>query len=1453
MGDESPSNTKNVKGVETLQADVILPSSPLFLHPSDAPSQVFVGDLLTDLNYSEWSAEISNAFLAKNKLDFVLGTVQRPASGELLAAWTRCNAMVVGWLRSAMSREIRSSLSTSFTAKEIWDELKERFTTGNLPRRYKLRREITSLRQDKLNVASFYAKLKRLWDDWFTLDPPAKCTCGKCECDVERRTRASQEDMRFLDFLLGLDDGFSVVRTQLLSMKPTPSLGEAYHMVANDEQQRLLTDSRPRIEAAAFQGKGEQGRREDTHTEGRERTEEGRPYCTHCQKPGHFKATCYEIHGWPTRQPGDRPRRRGKSGRDPQAAAAESEPSSIPGLSAAQVAQLRAFLESDTKPTASMAVNMSGTQSFRSQSPTMSPWIIYSGCNEHIVNDNSLFVGEIKTDSQLQVRIPNGKGVPVHGIGITQLSNGLVLRRVLHVPDFQCNLLSVSRLTADHSVAVVFLKNFCVIQDLCSKKLIGTGTYRDGLYYLNVLDGGHPVALSAREAINTSARWHSRLGHPADSKLLAFQPFISSTLVLNKDPCDSCLRAKQTRLPFEHSQIKTTSCFDLIHVDLWGGYHETSFTGAHYFLTIVDDFSRAVWVFLLKYKSEAARYLLVFFNQARTQYGKSVRRIQTDNGREFTTPELRDYYEKEGVVLQTSCINTPQQNGVVERKHRHLLDTARALRFHAGLPLRFWGECVLTAAYLINRMPLAPLHDKSPYQVLFDVPPKYDHLRTLGCLVYAKDTHHHLDKFAARGRPGIFIGYPATQKGYRIYDLEKKQIYTSRDVVFVEHVFPYKESSLSSHSSLAGAHDLTLSPDGSVPARLIDDDEELFGPQSTPANDSPLSPTPNIINSTTEHSSPSPSLDAASPGDTSSSVPTTSPAPADVPPLRRSDRTRQLPKALDVYDVQLPGQSQGNHVLYPMANHVSYHRLSPAHRAFIANVTNTIEPRYYHQAVCFQHWRLAMQAEITALEANHTWTLTYLPPGKRAIESKWVFKVKYKPDGSIERYKARLVAKGFTRVEGIDYHDTFAPVAKLVTVRCLLAVAVTKNWFIHQLDVNNAFLHGDLHEEVYMKVPQGFGKPGDTRVCKLHKSIYGLKQASRNWYQKFSAALVQLGFRQSHADPSLFIYHTSTSCVVALIYVDDVILAGDNLAFIQRVKSSLHSQFTIKDLGPLKYFLGIEVARSPKGVVLNQRKYVLDILADSGLPATRPCASPIEQNHQLGRLESPPAPDPSAFRRLVGRLLYLTVTRPDITYSVNLLSQAVHAPTQAHLDAAHRILRYLKSSPGRGLFFPSQNPLILTGYCDADWGGCPTTRRSTTGYFIRLGASPVSWRTKKQTVVARSSAEAEYRAMASTVSEIIWLRWLLSELGAPQQGPTPLFCDSQAALHIAANPVFHERTKHVEMDCHFVRERVQSRDIAPQKISSPEKPADLFTKGLGVDSFQHLLSKLGTYDLHASA
>jgi len=341
-----------------------------------------------------------------------------------------------------------------------------------------------------------------------------------------------------------------------------------------------------------------------------------------------------------------------------------------------------------------------------------------------------------------------------------------------------------------------------------------------------------------------------------------------------------------------------------------------------------------------------------------------------------------------------------------------------------------------------------------------------------------------------------------------------------------------------------------------------------------------------------------------------------------------------------------------------------------------------------------------MNDDLKALTDNGTCSIADLPPDVKPIGSKWVYIVKHKAYGSIERYKARLVAKSYNQIEGLDFFDTFSPVAKLTTVRTLLAIAYIQNWHLHQLDINNAFLHGDLQEDVFMSIPEGVSSfPG--KVCKLQKSLYGLKQASRKWYEKLTALLLHEGYSQSTSDYSLFTLQHNTDFTTILVYVDDIILAGTSLTEFQRIKSILDAQFKIKDLGILKYFLGL-VAHSKAGISVSQRKYCLDLLDTSGLLGSKPASTLLDTSIKLHQDTSAPFEDVSCYKRLIGRLLYLNTIRPDISLATQQLSQFLNAPTVTHYKAACRTLRYLKNNPGLGLFFPRSSEAQLLGYADAN-------------------------------------------------------------------------------------------------------------------------------------------------------
>ncbi|XP_047314471.1 uncharacterized mitochondrial protein AtMg00810-like [Impatiens glandulifera] len=407
----------------------------------------------------------------------------------------------------------------------------------------------------------------------------------------------------------------------------------------------------------------------------------------------------------------------------------------------------------------------------------------------------------------------------------------------------------------------------------------------------------------------------------------------------------------------------------------------------------------------------------------------------------------------------------------------------------------------------------------------------------------------------------------------------------------------------------------------------------------------------------------------------------------------------------------------------------------------------------------------------------------------------------------------------------MDYEETFAPVVKMKTIRTLIDVASICQWKIDQMDVKNAFLNGDLHEEVYMMSPLVF-------LINLVKfaSFTKLFMVSNNHhvpgFKTFSMVITSLGFLSSNHDSTLFIQRTTVGCILLSVYVDDMIITSDDHDGIESLKSELAHSFAMKDLGMLHYFLGIEVAYSPKGYLLSQSKYISDLFEHARLTDNRIVNTPLETNARYSLSDGTLLEDYGLYCTIVGSLVYLTITRPNIAHAVHVVSQFFTTLTTVHWAAVLRILKYLRGTQFHSLIFPSMSSLKLRAYSDADWIGDPTDRKSTTGYCIFLGDSHISWKRKKQDVISRSSTEAEYQAMASTTYEIVWLRRLLIDMGISLSHPTLLYCDNQSAIQIAQNYVFHERTKHIEIDCHVTRHHLQTHTITLSFVPSSLQIAD---------------------------
>ncbi|RVW95243.1 Retrovirus-related Pol polyprotein from transposon RE2 [Vitis vinifera] len=473
--------------------------------------------------------------------------------------------------------------------------------------------------------------------------------------------------------------------------------------------------------------------------------------------------------------------------------------------------------------------------------------------------------------------------------------------------------------------------------------------------------------------------------------------------------------------------------------------------------------------------------------------------------------------------------------------------------------------------------------------------------------------------------------------------------------------------------------------------------------------------------------------------------------PADSLPIPSTSPAPTLPPSADL-PIALRKGNRSTRNPHPIYNFLSYHRLSSPYFAFVFAISSVSLPKSTPEALSYPGWRQAMVDEMTALHSNGTWDLVVLPSGKSTVGCRWVYIVKVGPDGQVDRRKARLVAKGYTQVYGSDYGDTFSPVAKIDSVRLLLSMAAMRSWPLYQLDIKNAFLHGDLAEEVYMEQPPGFVAQGESSlVCRLRRSLYGLKQSPRAWFSRFSSVVQEFGMFRSTADHSVFYHHNSSGqCIYLVVYVDDIVITGSD-----QNDSSIH----------------FRCGSFP-------RKYTLDILEETGMLDCKPVDTPIDPNVKLIPGQGEPLGDPGRYRRLVGKLNYLTITRPNISFPVSIVSQFLQSPCDSHWDVIIRILRYIKSTPGQGVLYENRGHTQVVGYTDADWADSPTDRRSTSGYCVFIGGSLISWKSKKQDVVARSSAEVEYRAMALATCELIWLKHLLRELRFEKDEQMKLICDN---------------------------------------------------------------------------
>nr|GEX54198.1 Gag-Pol polyprotein [Tanacetum cinerariifolium]GEX54205.1 Gag-Pol polyprotein [Tanacetum cinerariifolium] len=772
----------------------------------------------------------------------------------------------------------------------------------------------------------------------------------------------------------------------------------------------------------------------------------------------------------------------------------------------------------------------------------------------------------------------------------------------------------------------------------------------------------------------------------------------------------------------------------LLHLDLCGPMRIASINGKRYVLVIVDDYSRYTWVHFLRSKDETPDVIITFLKRITVLLQSPVIIIRTDNDTEFKNHVLQEYFNSVGISHQMSSVRTPQQNGVVERRNRTLVEAARTMSIFSRAPLFLWAEAIATACFTQNRSIIHRRFNKTPYELINGKKLDISFLHVFGALCYPKNDRANIGKLGAKGDIGFFIGYSADSCAYRIYNQRTKKIIETINVSFDE-----------------------------LSAMAFEQRSSKLGLQTT-VRTVPAAHEPQVRQTST----------------TSTSIADTAPTPTN-----SSSHTTNIPiTSQDVDELNPNAMIDGNTFVNPFANpSTSAAELLSLQNVDPSNMHTFYQP-YPHEfqwtkdhpleknvkeAMTDPAWIDSMQEELLQFKRLDVWVLVLAPDNSSPLTLKWLFKNK---------------------------HDEEQTVARMEAIRIFLAYDAHKSFLVFQMDVKTAFLHGSLKEDVYVCQPEGFiDADHPSHVYKLKKALYGLKQAPRAWYIHLFSDLMK-------------------------------------------------SRFEMSMMGEMTFFLGLQVNQSPCGIFINQTKYVLEILKTYRMESCDPIDTPMEIKDKLDLDQNGTPVDATKYRSMIGALMYLTSSRPNIVHATCLCARYQAKPTEKHLKEVKRIFRYLWGTINTGLWYTKDFGFELTGFSDADYAGCKDTFKSTSGGAQFLGEKVVSWSSKKQDCTTLSTAEAEYVSLSSCCAQVLWIRTQLTDYVFHLK-KIPIYCDSKSAIAISCNPVQHSRTKHIAVRYHFLKEHVEKGTIELYFVKTDYQLDDLLTKALPTNRFNYLVRRLG--------
>lgn len=1110
------------------------------------------------------------------------------------------------------------------------------------------------------------------------------------------------------------------------------------------------------------------------------------------------------------------------------------------------------------------------------------PWkiIIDSGATSHVFSNKSFIFDYEPIESCVETG--SGELLKCPGRGKAKIDlegpNGNIdamIKDVIWCPDLGHNLLSTLPL-GRRGVEVFLRVDGRPSEFWKNDKVFGYADIIDNQYVVR----GDAYQVNQANIIVSPQLLHQRMGHLNWQSVMQVPYHATGIEIQGKKPeevCGGCMLGHQQKKIGHAPMPKATELFQLIHTDLSGPFPVTR-QGHKYYISFLDDLSGAIHIHLLKTKDDALAKFMEYKAKMELQSGKKIKFVRSDGGGEYKNLGFEASLKEAGIQWEPTAAYNPNQNGKAERVNYTLMSVVRSILSSKKLPKVLWGELVLTAAFLRNRSPR--LDKPSAFELVNGFQPDLSHLKVIGSRTWVYIPKEKRKKMDERSWQGILVGYEPATSNYRVYDPIKGKVHVVHSINVDENNL-YDRSQVDS-KEFADEDWQESDDDEFGNPELPDIDEPLSNRTYAESFDPPMPSRPTnqpaeedtapvgADNQEVDTQSEGEYYDARSRGRTT----TTSPDPVsndlaaapvfdppepnqaahEEPVLRRSTRRHSPVKynQPDRFgDIRYDKAFTASTTFDPNAtldSHCFMHRVLLMLQNGIGQ-EGSDEPETLEEAKKrsdWPKWQEAMKAEYDSHIENGTWELTNAPADRKVLTGRWVFKLKKDRYGNILKYKARWVVHGYKQKYGLDYEDTFATVVKPMSYKALIALSALRGLKIRQMDVVTAFLLGFLDETIYVEQPHQFVE--GTKVCRLRKALYGLKQSPRVWYMTLVDFLHKLGFQRSKSDYGVFILKDRSTYIA--VYVDDLLLFGSNTKILDEIQRQLSSRFKMTDLGEISHYLGMEVDVASDLITLRQTTYIKKILDRFDLSKCAPVMTPMEAGLSSLLLPSTTEASPATkewYQSAIGSLMWPAMhTRPDIAFAVALLSKYNSNPSEQHCKYVRRIFAYLNGTLNHGITFTSKGSKDLIGYSDSDFAGAIDGRKSTGAFVYMLAGGPISHQSKKQSVVALSSCEAEYMALGEAGKEAVWLNGLLSELGQRQKS-TPILIrgDNQGALALTDNPEYHRRTKHIDIRYHWLRERKERGLFILEYVPTKHMAADGLTKPLPAPAFKSFIKMLG--------